>query len=619
MAGPTLFAGTTNQAVLQRGRELIRRQAHRMAQLGYNLMRIHHHDSPWVAPNVFGWPKYRSRRLDHEALEVLDWTIKCLEDEGIYVWLDMHVGRVLKPTDGVTAGADEITRNGGSFNAFCYYNEQLQQLMKEFQHDYLNHENRYTGKRYKDDPGVIGVLVTNENDLTYHGGLMMLPDHKNPFHTATWERAYKAFARKYGLPPGKVFTTWLPGPSKLYLSQAEHEFNEVMLADLRRIGVKVPIATTNFWGGDPVFSLPPLTDGGLIDVHVYGKAEEFDTNARYEPTFVDWIAMGQVYGKPLTITEWNVPYPSRDRFTAPLYVASLAALQGWDAPMIYNYTQIGYPTDHDPEVWSTFFDPALTAIMPAAALLYRRGHVSPARKEYCFMPSADTFFNRDISPNNSATVRTLAEQSKLTIGIPKVRELPWLEPSKPSSDAIKVTDPEQDFIPEGQSFVRSDTGELTRDWEQGVHTIDTPRTQAISGWIGGKTLKTGDASFEVTTPKAVVALSSVDDRPLSESRFVLITAVARAVASPGGHWPYLSEPVYARITLRNNAGDLELLAVGSDGRIAERPHVEHRDGAVTVEIPTARGTHWYILKSRRGASAPASGGAATSKSPRATP
>ena len=136
--------------------------------------------------------------------------------------------------------------------------------------------------------------------------------------------------------------------------------------------------------------------------------------------------------------------------------------------------------------------------MPAAALLYRQGHVSPAKTTYCLMLDPSQLFDRALNPDTSATIRTLAEQSRLTIGMPRVKELPWLKPTKPSSDATIVTDPDHDFIPEGQSFVRSDTGELTRDWEQGIQTIDTPRTQAVSGWIGGKTLKTRDATFETS-------------------------------------------------------------------------------------------------------------------------
>ena len=165
-----------------------------MAQLGYNLMRIHHHDSDWVYPNIFGRKADSTRQLDTQSLDDLDWLIKCLEDEGIYVWLDMHVGRIIQPADGLSEGAAEIVKNKGSIKAFCYYNSQLQELMKEFQHNYLNHSNRYTKRRYKDDPAVIGVLITNENDLTNHGGNAMLPDNKNPYHSALWTKGYQAFA-----------------------------------------------------------------------------------------------------------------------------------------------------------------------------------------------------------------------------------------------------------------------------------------------------------------------------------------------------------------------------------------------------------------------------------------
>ena len=256
-------------------RREIARQAQRMAQLGYNLMRIHHHDSGWVTPNVFGRKAASTRQLDPKALDDLDWLIKCLEDEGIYVWLDMHVGRIIQPADGLTEGAAEIVKNKGSIKAFSYYNSQLQELMKEFQHNYLNHQNRYTKLRYKDDPAVIGVLITNENDLTHHGGNAMLPDHKNPYHGALWKTGYEAFARKYSLPAARVFQTWAPGPSKLYLAEVEHAFNVEMIADLRQLGLKAPIATTNLWGNDPLFALPPLTDGDLIDVHSYGGARSW--------------------------------------------------------------------------------------------------------------------------------------------------------------------------------------------------------------------------------------------------------------------------------------------------------------------------------------------------------
>ena len=587
-------------ALFRTPRPQIARQARRMAQLGYNLMRIHHHDSPWVQPNVFETNADETRRLSRTSLETLDWWIKCLEDEGIYIWLDLRVGRVLRPGDPVSLGRDEIARAGGGLQGFDYTNPDLQKLMIEFQHAYLGHVNRYTQRAYKDDPAVIGVLVTNEDDYTGHFGVLALPDKNNPVHNQIFTREYQAFARAQGLPEARVFRTWEPGPSKLFLNEVEHRFNRTMVTDLRKLGVQAPIATTNYWGNNWLSSLPALTDSDVIDVHSYGKSEAFDTNPRQVANYVHWIGAGQVHGMPLTITEWNVQYPSADRFTAPLYVASIAALQGWDAPMIYNYSQVELNRPNQVDVWSSFLDPALTGMMPAAALAFRQGHLRSARSTYCLKLDPAGFFDRGVAPDTSAAIRTLIEQSRLTIGMPATPQLPWLKPSEPK-DAILVTDPDRDFIPQGQSFVRADTGEITRDWELGIQTVDSPRTQAVSGWIGGKALQTRDATFRFVTKKAVVALSSVDDQPLSSSRFVLITAIARAVGGPEGRLPMLSEPVVGTITLRTTTDGLDCLALGRDGRVVSRTAPTRSDGALTVTIPDGRGTHWFVLKARESA------------------
>ncbi|APW63790.1 hypothetical protein [Paludisphaera borealis] len=579
-------------------RQTIAAQARRMAQLGYNLMRIHHHDSSWVHPNVFDAKSKNARRLDVDAFDSLDWWIKCLKDEGIYVWLDMQVGRQIEARDHLEFGAAELLKTQSNLAGFCYYNPDVQRLMKEFQNQYLSHVNPYTKMAYKDDPAVIGVLLTNENDLAHHFGNRMLPDKGNPFHTALFTKDYKAFAKEHGLPESKVFQTWMAGPSKIYLGEIEHRFNKALVGDLRAIGVRAPIATTNYWGASPLFVLPSLTDGDVIDVHSYGKAEELSLDPRREPGFVHWIGAAQVSGKPLTITEWNVPYPTVDRFTSPLYVASLAALQGWDAPMIYNYSQDKLQQPGGPSEWSSFFDPALTGVMPAAALLYRRGHVSPAKKTFHLALTPAQLFDRDLSPKTSATIRTLVEQSRLTIGLPAVKELPWLAPSKPPEGAVVIDDPDRDMLPQGASEVRSDTGELTRDWNQGIQFIDTARTQSVSGWIGGKELKTADARFQFRTKKAVVALTSIDDQPLDKSRFILVTAVARAVPSDKNHTPLLSEPVVGTVDLKTEVDDLELLALAADGKVVSRLATNRIQGVVSFTLPAGRGTHWFVLKSR---------------------
>ncbi|MCL4216012.1 MAG: glycosyl hydrolase family 5 [Candidatus Hydrogenedentes bacterium] len=582
----------------------IEEQATRIARLGYNLMRMHHHDSmAWVDPTVIDKTRDDSRHLNKEALDRVDYWIKCLKDRGVYVWLDLHVGRTFKDGDvdtefGRIEGFREIndgsSQRNGEVKGFAYYNPPVQELMKEFNEDYLSHVNAYTGLAYKDEPAIMGLLITNENDLTYHFGNRMLADKNNPVHNEIFEAAVREFSLSTGLDRARLRETWLPGPNKIFLNNQEHLFNKNLLGGLDKLGVKVPVATTNSWGRMGFASLPSLTDGGIIDAHSYGEPEALGTNPRYKDNFLHWIGAAQIEGMPLSIAEWNVPYPSIDRFTAPLYMASVACLQGWDAPMIYNYSQRGFEDPNRAYEWSTFIDPAITGIIPAAAIAYRQQHVQPAKKRYVLKLTSETMFDRGFAADTSPAVRTLLELSRISIGLPDVPELAWDRALPVSGDAEIITDPEHDFIPPNQTVVQSDTGELRRDWKRGVQAINTPKTQAAQGWIGGLKATLADVTIETATPKAVIAVTSLDDTPIRESHRILITAIARVVAV-NNQTPFLSEPVLADVSIRAPEG-LTLRALNPDGTTLKTIAAPYQDGAYFFTLDAEAGTHWLMLE-----------------------
>ncbi len=581
-------------------KEHIRAQAKRIAQLGYNLMRIHHHDSMgWVGRTVIDKNRADSQHLDAEVMDRLDYWIKCLRDEGVYVWLDLHVGRLFKEGDHIGAGFAEMQRRskrdgGAEGKGFCYFNERIEQLMKDFNARYMSHLNKYTSLAYKDDPAIMGLLITNENDITSHFGNLMLADKNNPYHNKIFESQVRSFAQRHGLKLDQTHRTWEPGPSKLFLADTEYHWNRRMLAALEQVGVKVPVSTTQMWGGMSLYGLPSLTAGGIIDVHSYGSAEALSANPRFKDNYVSYLASGQAYGRPVSITEWNVPFPKVDRFTAPLYVASISALQGWDAPMIYSYSQRTFGKPSRQGTWSTFSDVAITGMLPAAALLYRQGHVADAVKSYCIMLGRQELYMKSSHPKNMASLRTLVEQSKITIGLPDTRELDWDQQTKVKGMTKVITDSDRDFIPAGRNFVRSDTGELTRNWLRGYQIIDTDRTQAVHGWVGGESLRLKHTSFEMTTPKAAVAVSSLDGEAIGRSRKVLISAVARAVPSSGGRMPMLSEPAEGRIRIAGPRG-LKLIPLAGDASKLRALNAEYADGKYVIELPGQSGTHWFML------------------------
>lgn len=596
-------ANLTAYSLFGTSREEVKRQARRLSQLGFNLVRLHHHDSEWVKPNIFGDQQTPdTQNLNGTMLEKLDWWIKCLKDEGIYVWLDLHDGRRVKAGDGIQ-GFDEISQGKSSapLTGYSYVNNSIQTAMKRFDEQYLDHQNAFTGLRYRDDPAIVAVLITNENDVTNHFGNSLLPDKGVPEHSAIYMREAEAFADRHSLPRDKVWRAWQDGPSKLFLNDLEHSFDFDMIAKLRALGVKSPIVTTSTWGGNPLSSLPALTTGDIIDVHSYGGAGELERDPVYGANLVNWIAAAQVVGRPLSVTEWGLDSGGSltpDRQDIPLYVAAAAAMQGWDALMFFAYSQEAFTEDHStPSVYHAYNDPALIASLPAAALLYRQSHVKQAGTTYVFAPSEQVLFYQSQSPANSVALRTASERGRLLIAMPQVPELPWLEKSVIPPTAKVIHDPHESQIPADSTQVVSDSGELKRNWEQGVFTVDTPRTQAAMGWIGGRTITLGDVEVDLTTRNAVIAVQSLDDKPLRQSQRIMISLGARSVLRASDQLPFYSEPVEGRILISAPAGLNLSVRDGRTGR-ARRLPVSYHDGRYVVPLERSLKSSWLLLEGR---------------------
>lgn len=590
-------ANLTAYALFHTAHAEVPTQARRLARLGFNLLRIHHHDSPWVDPNVFGGAQAKdTQRLDPAALEKIDWWVKCLRDEGIYSWLDLHVQREFKPADGIE-GFAEMARGKASadLKGFNYVNRSVQAAMSRFDQAYLERVNPYTKLRYLDEPALVGVLLTNENDLTHHYGNLLLPDKKVPQHNALYMAAAERFAARHGLDKDKTWRSWEPGPSKLFLNDLQQGVHREEIERLRKLGLRVPIVGTSSWGDDPLSSLPALTVGDMIDVHAYGGRGELERDPRVLPGFVHWLAAGQVAGRPMTVSEWNVEaFPAPDREAMPLYVAATAAHQGWDAMMLYAYAQQPLNGPGSVSGWDAYNDPALIVPMTAAALLYRQGHVSEARTVYALRPDKDELFGRSLSPRSSAALRTAVERGKLVVLMPPTPELPWLAPSRAPAGARTLDDLSASLLPADASKVVSDNGQLMRDWERGVFTVDTPRTQAAAGWLGGQHIALADVDIELGSGHASVAVQSLDGEAIERSGRILLTLASTALPSEGGKLPFRVNPLEGTIAVRARPG-LQARVLGWSGG-ASKPLPTRRSGdryVITLEAGTR--ADWVML------------------------
>ncbi|MDH3469244.1 MAG: cellulase family glycosylhydrolase, partial [Gammaproteobacteria bacterium] len=424
--------------------------AKRMARLGINLVRFHHHDSPWVNPNIFGdYSQILSTRtFDAKSMRMLDRWIYTLKQEGIYVWLDLHVQRNFKAGDNIKHFTELAAKTKGKgkgrwvdLKGYSYLNESITERMHEFTESYLSHVNEFTGTAYKDEPAIIGLLITNENDVTHHYGNRFLPDKNVPEHNKLFDVDRRAFSMRSGIPFKDTFKTWEPGPSKLYLNDLEHRWNVRMLAQLRMLGADVPVATTNLWGRNPAFSLPALTDSTIMDTHAYASGGELAYDPRQRAHFLTQTALAAIVDKPVSISEWNVArFPERERVAIPILVAAISSLQEWDAAMLYGYSQRPLNESNRARNWSSYNDPAIMGIMPLGALMFRRGDVSLAKRTYCLKLNQDTLFNRETSGETSATLRTLIEQHRFLVALPQIPQLPWLKAKPCPKETEIVTD-----------------------------------------------------------------------------------------------------------------------------------------------------------------------------------
>ncbi len=446
-------------------------------------------------------------------------------------------------------------------------------------------------------PAIIAMLLTNENDVTHHFGNALLPDKNVPRHNALYMAQAENFAAQYGLPKDKTWRSWEHGPSKLFLNDLENRFNVGMIGAAARARRQGAGRHHKHLGRNPLSSLPALTSGrhdrrAFLWRHRRAGKEP---DLRREPHALDRRSTG---GRPpaqrARVERLAVPGARSPRDPA-LYRGFRAACRAGTRLCSMPIPNKPLTNAGGPSNWHAFNDPALIATLPAAALLYRRGDVREAHTTYAFAPTRDQLFNEPISPANAVALRTAAEKGKLVIALPATRELPWLEPSPIPAGAKVLTDPRLSLIEVDASEAVSDTGELRRNWDHGIYTIDTPRTQAAMGWIGGKDIRLADVDIGATTRNATVAVQSLDESAISKSRAIMISLGARSVPKTANQLPFHSEPVTGRLSIRAPKG-LRLTARSGPARGEREIPAIYEGGRYHIELDPSLATYWLMLK-----------------------
>lgn len=142
--------------------------AERLAAAGINSVRCHHMDTSRYPSGL--WHPSHGQTIYPEAMDRLDYYINELAGQGIYINLNLHVGREHSQYLGLPEPNTSYDKIVGIFTP------QLIQAQKDFAREMLEHVNPYRGVRYADEPAIAFVEITNEDSFFMWGSMDDLRD-----------------------------------------------------------------------------------------------------------------------------------------------------------------------------------------------------------------------------------------------------------------------------------------------------------------------------------------------------------------------------------------------------------------------------------------------------------
>jgi hypothetical protein len=597
-----------------------------LARYGVNLVRLHFLDLP-SPRGIVDSTGNDSRSFDPRQLDRLDFEISELKKRGIYVDLNLNVGRSYKAGDGVP-DFDKIQWGKG----LTLYDSRLIELEKEYAQRLLTHVNPYTKTAYRDEPAIAIVEILNENGLYlgFHPPTPYYDDELTSLYNA-WLERNRSSAQLSGLrhlasvPEGAPIPRLTSqeaaaAPDQRYEAEmafymdTESKFYADMSGYLKNtLGVKVPITGTadHSHSSSPYPMLASLSKLDILDGHVYwehpGSPPPLNTPMVDDPLHSTVVQLSRTAfaGKPYTVSETNHPFPNEWASEGIPILAAYGSFQDWDAIVVYTF-EPKLAADWKPYLGDPFdisLDPVRMTQMAAGALMFLRGDVRPAQQTV----------NRTYSNQQVIESRRLprTEQPYFTPGFPL---------ALPLEHAVRIQsldgEPTVALAATGTNPIVSDTKELswyTPAGKSGLVTVETERTQALVGFLKANRKVLKNLAADVTNHFGAIVLSSLDGKPLARSDRMLLTAGSR-VANTGMEWnqehtklqnqggsPSLIEPIAGILTLRNiePANTVSVAALGGSGKPQGEavPAKRTADGwAFPIGDPP---TTWYLVSIRR--------------------
>ena len=410
-------------------REQIEQVAVNFARAGLNLVRLEAIDNRNCLLGKTDAPD--SKHFDARYLDRMDYWMAALRRHGIYYYLDLLDFRTFKRGDDVP-NADKLDRGA---RPYALFDPKLIDLQKRYATQLLTHRNPYSGLRPVEDPAFVLTEICNEH------GFFLYPDKLEtlvePYKTelrglwndwlktrytvrAKLEKAWGMVSGTTALrsdedpekhsvdlplllpapgPPDPNVADVRRAPGRLrdgvqFYAQTQKLYFQTMIQHLRGLGCRIPI--TGVVSSDIVPDLASVAETcDFVSENWYGEGVREDAKTpglRYyggrnplcddhRGGFAPFTAALRWNRKPVVIREWAVSWPNRYRAASVPEALAYAALQDFDAIMLFGYQTNRAPNGAEADALNDFSfqsDPTVWGLYALAGQAFLSRAVQPA-------------------------------------------------------------------------------------------------------------------------------------------------------------------------------------------------------------------------------------------------
>lgn len=610
-------------------KDVSERRAAFYAKYGVNAVRLHKFaDGP-------DWDGVLDRnsyvRYNPEKLARMDTYVAKLKERGIYVLLSANFGRARVYKDdmprvpyitelGRPNDRGMIDPGGGALFA----SKELQDIQIEQLVNLLKHTNAETGLAYAEDPCVMCVELVNEDSALFYNTMKAMM--QSPTLKARMGRAFAAWLKaKYGTEAaltkawgdalnvfvgeqatGEAFqdgagliypvgNPWFYDPSQtdggmmttrkqrlvdtmLFWYDQQNAFYGRFADAIRATGYTGEIVASNWQAGRGTSHfLNLLSDRniGMVDRHNYFEGPS--SMLAMPGSALLSTGMQQVSDRPFMLSEWIHTFPSEFCAEGPAVIGAYGmGLNGWDVSFLFQNSDQGHFRKSLGETWDVVA-PQVFGLFPAVARQVLRNDVKESQTvfarnvDFASLQKGEVNFEDQVQQQYD--VKSFASDTTPVQALAVGRVVVDYVAQAKKTEAADLTRYAKDGL-----FV-SATGELA--WQSGKTprdghiSINTPRTQALAGFTGGKAIALNDVTIKTANPYAIIYVTSLDDAPIAASQRLLVTTIARArntgmklVAGTliqRGAEPILMEPVTCELAFKRQ-GTPKVHILDHDGR-----------------------------------------------------